>query len=100
MGKKKNFLSQKQLHTFSIFTFGGAPLEGFLSSFNFLYAFEGFEIDGVPRAGAEGAAFTGLLSASSSLGASFCFGASTGESSSIKTKQNDISAGEQHLGLF
>jgi hypothetical protein len=47
------------------------------------------ELDGVPLAGPEGTVFKGLLSAGSSLGASF-FGASTGEkpiSSSIWTSQ-------------
>lgn len=48
------------------------------SPFDFLFPFDDFEVGGVDRAEA-GADFIGLLSAGSSLGTSFCFGASTGE---------------------
>ncbi|WVZ13343.1 hypothetical protein V8G54_017873 [Vigna mungo] len=65
--------------SFSILTFfGGAPVVAFVSSLNFLFPFEGFEVDKVPRAVPVTTGFEGLLSVGSSLGASFCFEAITG----------------------
>lgn len=70
--------------TLSVFTFfTGAPLGVFDSSpLLFLFPFEDFEVDGVPRPATEVVDLRGLLlSTGSSFGASF-LGASTGDISS------------------
>ena len=66
----------------SVLTFFTVPpaMEGLTSSpLSFLFDLDGLEEGGVPLGAVESVVLEGVVSRGSSLGRSFCFGASTGE---------------------